>query len=51
MTGTQFRHQYAIGNYIVDFCSPRRKLMIELHGHQHPDQAARKSAEYDEDYG
>lgn len=31
----QFRRQHAIGNYIVDFCSPRRKLIIEVDGSQH----------------
>ena len=39
MAGIQFRRQHAIGNYIVDFCSPRRKLVIELDGSQHLDQA------------
>jgi very-short-patch-repair endonuclease len=39
MAGVQFRRQHAIGNYIVDFCSPRRKLVIELDGSQHLDQA------------
>lgn len=39
MSGVQFRRQYAIGNYVVDFCSPRRKLIIELDGSQHLDQA------------
>jgi very-short-patch-repair endonuclease len=34
-----FRRQHAIGNYVVDFCSPRRKLVIELDGGQHLDQA------------
>jgi very-short-patch-repair endonuclease len=38
MAGVQFRRQHAIGNYIVDFCSPRRKLIIELDGSQHLDQ-------------
>ena len=38
MAGVQFRRQHAIGNYIVDFCSPRRKLVIELDGSQHLDQ-------------
>ena len=33
-----FRRQHAIGNYIVDFCSPRKKLIIELDGGQHLDQ-------------
>ncbi len=30
-----FRRQYAIGKYIVDFCAPRRKLIIEIDGSQH----------------
>lgn len=33
-----FRKQHAIGNYIVDFCAPRRKLIIELDGSQHLEQ-------------
>lgn len=35
MAGVQFRRQHPIGNYIVDFCSPRRKLVIEVDGSQH----------------
>ena len=42
--GSTFRRQHAIGNYIVDFCAPRKKLIIELDGSQHLDQA-----EYDEE--
>ena len=33
-----FRNQHAIGSYIVDFCAPRRKLIIELDGSQHAEQ-------------
>jgi len=33
-----FRRQHAIGPYIVDFCAPRQKLVIELDGGQHLDQ-------------
>ena len=33
-----FRKQHAIGSYIVDFCAPRRKLIIELDGSQHLEQ-------------
>ena len=33
-----FRKQHAIGNYIVDFCAPRKKLIIELDGSQHLEQ-------------
>lgn len=36
--GIHFRRQHAIGPYIVDFCAPRRKLIIELDGSQHLDQ-------------
>jgi very-short-patch-repair endonuclease len=39
-----FRNQYAIGNYIADFCAPRKKLVIELDGSQHLEQE-----EYDEE--
>jgi very-short-patch-repair endonuclease len=33
-----FRRQHAVGNYIVDFCAPRRKLVIEVDGRQHLEQ-------------
>jgi very-short-patch-repair endonuclease len=33
-----FRNQHAIGNYVVDFCAPRRKLIIEVDGSQHLEQ-------------
>jgi very-short-patch-repair endonuclease len=38
LDGVGFRRQHAIGQYIVDFCAPRRKLIIELDGSQHLDQ-------------
>ena len=31
----QFYRQRVIGNYIVDFCSPASKLVIEVDGSQH----------------
>jgi very-short-patch-repair endonuclease len=31
----KFRRQYSIGNYIVDFCCPSEKLIIELDGDPH----------------
>ena len=40
MGNTHFRNQHAIGNYIVDFCAPRKKLIIELDGSQHLEQEA-----------
>ena len=44
LNGIHFRNQHAIGNYVVDFCAPRKKLIIELDGGQHLDQE-----EYDDD--
>jgi very-short-patch-repair endonuclease len=44
MGHVHFRNQHAIGNYIVDFCAPRRKLIIELDGSQHLEQQ-----DYDEE--
>jgi very-short-patch-repair endonuclease len=38
LEGIHFRNQHAIGNYIVDFCAPRKKLIIELDGSQHLEQ-------------
>lgn len=33
--GVHFRGQFAIGDYVVDFCAPRAKLVIEVDGSQH----------------
>ncbi len=35
LDNTHFRRKHAIGGYIVDFCSPRKKLIIELDGEPH----------------
>ncbi|MEW6242216.1 MAG: DUF559 domain-containing protein [Chloroflexota bacterium] len=40
MGGVHFRNQHAIGSYVVDFCAPRKKLIIELDGSQHLEQDA-----------
>jgi very-short-patch-repair endonuclease len=32
MKDVHFRNQHAIGSYVVDFCAPRRKLILELDG-------------------
>jgi very-short-patch-repair endonuclease len=32
LDGRKFRRQYSIGSYIVDFCCPSEKLVIELDG-------------------
>jgi len=42
--GVRFRRQHAIGNFIVDFCCIKKKIIIELDGSQHLD-----SQEYDEE--
>ena len=42
--GVEFRRQHAVGPYIADFCCIKKKLIIELDGSQHLDQA-----EYDRD--
>jgi very-short-patch-repair endonuclease len=38
INGVRFRRQHAIGNFIVDFCAPHQKLIIELDGSQHLEQ-------------
>jgi very-short-patch-repair endonuclease len=43
LAGAGFRRQHPIGIYIVDFCAPREKIIIELDGDQHG-----KQKEYDE---
>ena len=40
----QFRRQYAVGNYIVDFYCYKAKLVVELDGSQHYEPQAQ---EYD----
>jgi very-short-patch-repair endonuclease len=37
--GVNFRRQHAIGNYIPDFVCIKKKLIIELDGSQHIEQA------------
>ena len=44
LKGVSFRRQHAIGKYIVDFVSIKKKLIIELDGSQHLEQS-----EYDEE--
>lgn len=39
LSGFKFRRQHEIGPYIVDFCSPKKKLVIEVDGGQHIEQA------------
>jgi len=35
LDGRKFRRQYSINNYIVDFCCPSEKVVIELDGAPH----------------
>lgn len=42
--GVRFRRQFSIGNYIVDFYSPKIKLAIEIDGKSHDTETKR---EYD----
>jgi very-short-patch-repair endonuclease len=44
LNGVKFRRQHAIGSYIVDFCSLKHKLIIELDGSPHLEQE-----EYDQE--
>jgi very-short-patch-repair endonuclease len=39
INGVGFRRQHAIGKYVTDFCSPKTRLVIELDGSQHVEQA------------
>lgn len=38
LAGAGFRRQHPIEPYIVDFCSPRKKIVVELDGGQHAEQ-------------
>lgn len=38
LEGIKFRRQHAIGSFIVDFCAPSLKIVIEVDGSQHIDQ-------------
>ena len=40
--GFRFRRQYAVGQYLVDFCCPQQRLIVELDGsaHAQPGQVA-----------
>jgi very-short-patch-repair endonuclease len=47
MDGTKFRRQHPIGPYFADFACTSKKLVIEIDGHHHADQAeadARRTA-------
>ena len=38
LNGVYFRRQYAIGDFVTDFCAIKEKLVIELDGGQHLEQ-------------
>ncbi len=44
--GFKFRRQYAVGRYIVDFCCPQWRLIVELDGsvHAQPSQTRRDAS-------
>ena len=44
--GFKFRRQHAVGQYIVDFCCPQRRLIVELDGsvHAQPSQTKRDTS-------
>jgi very-short-patch-repair endonuclease len=44
LAGAGFRRQHPIGPYIVDFCAPRKKIIIELDGAAHSSQQEYDSA-------
>ena len=48
LDGAKFRRQHPIGPFIVDFCSPEHRLIIELDGGQHAirAEADRKRSEF-----
>ncbi|MFT5181051.1 MAG: very-short-patch-repair endonuclease [Alphaproteobacteria bacterium] len=41
LAGMKFRRQHQIGRYVTDFCCEEEKLVIELDGSQHADDADR----------
>ncbi len=48
--GCKFYRQYGIGEYIVDFYCPQRKLVIEIDGSQHSFGEGREYDESREEY-
>jgi very-short-patch-repair endonuclease len=52
LEGRKFRRQYSLGKYIADFCCPSEKLIIELDGQVHADNAQiEKDIVRDQDIG
>jgi 5-methyltetrahydrofolate--homocysteine methyltransferase len=44
LDGFKFRRQHAIGRFVVDFCCPERRLIVEVDGPAHDQQAERDQA-------
>ena len=44
LAGAKFRRQHLIGNAIVDFCCLKNRLIIELDGGQHAEEAENDAA-------
>ena len=40
LQGRKFRRQHSIGRYVVDFCCPSERLVIELDGSAHDSERA-----------
>ena len=40
LLGYKFRRQYSVGPFVVNFCCPAKKLLIELDGGQHLENVA-----------
>ena len=41
LNGAKFRRQHSIGRFIVDFCCPSAKLVVEVDGGIHDEQDSR----------
>lgn len=41
LEGHKFRRQHAVGRFIVDFCCPERRLVVEIDGPVHEAQVER----------
>jgi very-short-patch-repair endonuclease len=40
LAGVKFRRQHPIGSFIVDFCCPARRLVVEIDGDSHARQVS-----------
>jgi len=46
LLGYKFRRQYSIGKYIVDFCCPQKRLVVEVDGET---RLTPRAMQYDQD--